>query len=109
MVDGIDVESKAIIETIVDEVGEFSLESIPILLPNLIIHVQQYKNITGEQKKNMIVRMLKHIVDVTDGPGDDTVWDPIIKRMIPGLIDTLLQIENGKLKFKKRKLSLFCC
>ena len=64
---------------------------------------------TGEQKKNMIVRMLKHIVDVTDGPGDDAVWDPIIKRMIPGLIDTLLQVENGKLKFKKRKLSLFCC
>ena len=41
-------------------------------------------------ENNMIVKMLKHIVDVTDGPGDDAVWDPIIKRMIPGLIDTLL-------------------
>ena len=42
--------------------------------------------------------MLKHIVDITDGPGNDDLWDPIIKRLIPGIIDTLVEIDKGKLK-----------
>jgi hypothetical protein len=105
----VDIESKAIIETIVEEVGEFSLESIPLLLPKLIIHVQQFKNMNGKQKKDIIIKMLKHIVDITDGPGDDAIWDPILKKLIPGLIDTLLEVENGKLKLKKKKTLLFCC
>jgi len=105
----VDIESKAVIEMIIDDIGEFSIESIPQLLPKLITHVQQYKTMTGKQKKDTIIRMLKHIVDVTDGPGNDAVWDPIIKRLIPGLIDTLLAVENGKLKLKKRKRLLLCC
>ena len=42
--------------------------------------------------------MLKHIVDITDGPGDDDLWDPILKRLIPSVVDTLVQIDKGKLK-----------
>lgn len=105
----VDIESKAIVETIVEEVGEFSLENIPKLLPKLIVHVQQFKNMKGEQKKTLIVNMLKHVVDITDGPGDDDIWDPIVKRLIPGLIDTLIEVNKGKLKLKKRKRMFFCC
>lgn len=104
-----DIESKAVIELLIEETGDFSLESIPELLPKLITHVQQFKNLKGEQKKTLIVKMLKHTVDITDGPGDDNIWDPIIKRLIPGLIDTLLKVENGKLKLKKKNRLLFCC
>ncbi len=60
-----------------------------------------------KQKKQTIINMLKHIVDVTDGPGNDDIWDPIIKRLIPGLIDTLIAVENGKLRMKKPKCKLF--
>lgn len=104
-----DIESKAVIETIIEEIGDFSLECIPTLLPKLIAHVQQFKNFKGEQKKSLIIKMLNHIVDITDSPGDDAIWDPILKRLIPGFIDTLLKVENGKLKLKKKNRLLFCC
>jgi len=50
----------------------------------------------------MIISMLKHIVDITDGPGNDDLWDPIIKRLIPGIIDTLVEIDKGKLKLNTK-------
>ena len=31
------------------------------------------------QKKKLIVGILRHIIDKTDGPGDDEYWDPVIK------------------------------
>ena len=102
-----DVEFKGIVETLIEEFGDFSVETIPLVLPQLIAHVQIYKNMNGKQKKQTIINMLKHIVDVTDGPGNDDIWDPIIKRLIPGLIDTLIAVENGKLRMKKPKCKLF--
>lgn len=102
-----DVEFKGIVETLIEEFGDFSVETIPLVLPQLIAHVQIYKNMNGKQKKQTIINMLKHIVDVTDGPGNDEVWDPIIKRLIPGLIDTLIAVENGKLRMKKPKCKFF--
>ena len=37
------------------------------VLPQIIKHVQKYNSLTGLEKKNMIISMLKHIVDITDG------------------------------------------
>ena len=42
--------------------------------------------------------MLRHLVDITDGPGDDELWDPIIKRLLPGMVDMLVKVDQGKLK-----------
>ena len=41
--------------------------------------------------------MLRHLVDITDGPGDDELWDPIIKRLL-GMVDMLVKVDQGKLK-----------
>jgi len=103
------IASKAIVETIIEEMGGFSMEKIPLILPKLIIHVQIYKHMNGEQKKKTIISMLKHIVDITDGPGNDDIWDPIIKKLIPGMIDALIEVNNGKLKLKKRKGRFWLC
>lgn len=103
------IASKAIVETIIEEMGGFSMEKIPLILPKLIIHVQIYKHMNGEQKKKTIISMLKHIVDITDGPGNDAIWDPIIKKLIPGMIDALIEVNNGKLKLKKRKGRFWLC
>ena len=62
-------------------------------------------------KKNLIIKMINHIIDITDGPGDDEVLDPILKRMVPGMIDMLLDIQDGKLKIRKKGFmtKLFSC
>ena len=93
-----DVECKALVEVISPIVEEFKIENIMKVLPKIVKHVQKYKSLSGLEKKNMIIAMLKHIVDITDGPGDDDLWDPILKRLIPSVVDTLVQIDKGKLK-----------
>ena len=39
----------------------------------------------------------------TDSPGDDELWDPILKRLLPGMLDLIVEANNGKLVIKKRK------
>lgn len=106
----VDVESKAIVESL-GGLDNFSIGSIPKVLPQLMQHVENYKNLSGGQKRELIIKMIKHIIDITDGPGDDAIWDPILKEMIPGLIDTLLEVNDRKIKLRKKPkswLSLLC-
>ena len=108
----IDIESKAIVETCAD-LENFNVSSMMSVLPKLIKHVENYKNLKGEQKRALVISMLKHIIDITDGPGNDAIWDPILKQLVPSLIDTLIEVNDGKLKLRKKpkcfgKL-LTCC
>lgn len=113
----LDIESKAIVETFVDAIeGDFDLNSVMELVPKLMKHVQTYGKLTGPQKKKLVIKMINHIIDITDTPCvDDATWDPIMKQLVPKLIDTLVEVNNGKLVLKKRKclwLRMFlpsCC
>jgi hypothetical protein len=107
----IDVESKALVESLGD-LEEFSVSNLMKVVPRLMKHVENYKNLKGPQKRELVIKMIRHIIDITDGPGNDVVWDPILKQLVPGLIDTLIEVNDGKLKIRKKKLSLlrvFCC
>ena len=108
-----DIASKALIESIAPIMDDFKIENLMEVLPQIIRHVQTFKNLTGEQKKNMIVSMLRHLVDITDGPGDDELWDPIIKRLLPGMVDMLVKVDQGKLKLNtnpcRSVLGIFSC
>ena len=101
----VNIEGKAVIESIVGSFdGDLNVDTIILLLPRLIKHVDTFKTLTGKEKKNMIISMLNHIVDITDGPGDDDILDPVIKRVIPSVIDLVLVVDNGKLKVNKKNL-----
>ena len=107
----LDIESKAIVESLGD-LEDFSVSKLMSIVPKLMKHVENYKNLKGAQKRELVIKMLKHIIDVTDGPGNDAVWDPILKDLVPGLIDTLIEVNDGKLKLRKKPfkfLRLFCC
>ena len=109
----VDIASKALIESIAPVMDDFKIENLLEVLPQIIQHVQTFKNLTGLQKKNMIVSMLRHLVDITDGPGDDELWDPIIKRLLPGMVDMLVKVDQGKLKLNtnpcRSVLGIFSC
>ena len=108
-----DIASKALIESIAPVMDDFKIENLIEVLPQIIRHVQTFKNLTGTQKKNMIVSMLRHLVDITDGPGDDELWDPIIKRLLPSMVDMLVKVDQGKLKLNtnpcRSVLGIFSC
>ena len=99
----VNIEGKSVIESIVGTFdGDLNVDTIIKLLPRLIKHVDTFKTLTGKEKKNMIISMLNHIVDITDGPGDDDILDPVVKRVIPSVIDLVLVVDNGKLKVNKK-------
>ena len=89
------------IEAIAITFKNISAEKIVDILPKIIAYVQKFKNLSGDQKKALIIQILNVIIDKTDGPGDDEVFDPILKRLVPILIDTFIKIENKELKFKQ--------
>ena len=100
---------KAIVETLEPLLEDLSVENLMKIIPELIRHVEIYTSFTGEQKRNMVINMLKHLIDITDGPGNDAIFDPILKRMVPSIIDTLVEVDKGRLKLTGKKLKRLPC
>ena len=89
-----------------------SVENLHEIIPQLMLQANLYKTLNIEQKKKLIIKMLEHLIDITDSPGDDELWDPILKRLLPGMLDLIVEANNGKLVIKKRKninFSWLCC
>ena len=96
-----DVESKALVETISPALEDFSINNLMSILPQLMKHVKKYKSLSGLEKRSMVISMLKHIIDITDGPGNDALWDPILKNLVPSIIDTLVEVDKGNLRINR--------
>ena len=97
-----DIEAKTIVESLAESMETFTIEKMMEVLPELMRHVQVYKNLNGAQKKKLVIKMINHLVDITDSPGDDEIWDPILKRMVPSIIDTLVKVDKKKLVLRKK-------
>jgi hypothetical protein len=96
-------EGQSLIETLAETITDFSVQKIPVVLPLLMKQANTYKTLSMVQKKSMVINMLKHLIYITDGPGDDAIWDPILTHLLPGIIDLLVESNNGKLVLKKSK------
>ena len=90
-----------LVEDLSETFKDISSEKIVEIIPQILVHVKQFKKLKPEDKKDLIAKILNLIIDKTDGPGDDEIFDPILKRLVPTLIDTFLKVENGELNLKK--------
>ena len=66
----------------------------------VLTKVTNLYNLGAEQKKDLVVDILCYVVDNTDA-GALEFLDPVIKDMLPGLIDTLVMVDGGKLHIVK--------
>jgi hypothetical protein len=68
------------------------------------------RKLTGQQKKKLIVDALLLVLDETDS-GILESFEPLIKNMIPTVVDNLIDVEKGKIKLNKgiRKRCCFMC
>jgi hypothetical protein len=77
-----------------------------------MVMVGQIKNMRGVDKKQLVIDMLHYILDKTDSGYLEAI-EPFIKKSIPQVIDTLIDVEKGNLRFnpkmKKRMMSCFSC
>ena len=103
----------------VKKIGKQIIEIFPngIQLENLVEativtlkEVSKIYKLKAQHKIDLIVDILMYVIDNTDA-GSLEVLDPILKKMIPGIIDNLLQVEDGKLVINKKtfKEKFACC
>ena len=103
----------------VKKVGKQIIEMFPngIQLENLIEatmiilkEVTKIYKLKAQHKIDLIVDILLYVIDNTDA-GSLEVFDPILKKMIPGVIDNLLKVDEGKLVIHNKTLKekLLCC
>ena len=64
--------------------------------------VEKLNFLNAEEKKDFICDVLCFVVDNTDA-GSLEFLDPIIKKLIPKVIDNILEAKNEKLEIKKPK------
>ena len=101
-----DIES--IKNTLGKSLENLSMDNIVDFVPELIKCAEKYKNLSGLEKKQLVVDLLKNLIDSTDGFGDDAVVDPILKSLVPSIIDNLIKVDKKQLKLKKSKPSCLC-
>lgn len=112
-------ESSPIKAEDVKNVGKKIIEMFPngIQLENLVEativtlkEVSKIYKLKAQHKIDLIVDILMYVIDNTDA-GSLEVLDPILKKIIPGIIDNLLQVEDGKLVINKKtfKEKFACC
>ena len=102
----------------VKEMGKKIIELFPngVQLENLIEatiitleEVSTLYKLKSEHKIDLIVDILTYVIDNTDA-GSLEILDPILKKMIPGIIDNILQVEDGKLVINKKTFkNKLCC
>jgi|TARA_Y100000389_G_scaffold169023_1_gene175023 hypothetical protein len=63
-----------------------------------------------QHKIDLIVDILIYTIDNTDA-GSLEVLDPILKQLIPGVIDNMLKVDEGKLVLHKKNFAekYLCC
>jgi hypothetical protein len=89
--------------------------NIVIISTNLMLIVEQYKDLTGYQKKMLILDAIKKYINQNVSDEQERVSLMIIVDMtLPQVLDTLVTAINGDMKFEKNKVSsgfnqLFCC
>jgi hypothetical protein len=91
-----------------------SLETIPKLVRVCLESLKEYEEMMADEKKELISGVLRELIDVVD-TGNEYIeaLDPVLKMMVPMLIDEFFEVDGKELHFSKEKVrkarELFAC
>jgi hypothetical protein len=102
--------SKSILDT-----KKITTTNIIMIMNNLIQVVEKYKELTGNQKKMLVLDTLKKIIN--ENVSDESEKQQLILFVnitLPIILDSIISAINGNMKFAKEKISgcfskLFSC
>lgn len=97
--------------------GRISAENIFILVTQLMIMVERYPELTGGQKEQIVVGVLKKTVEASDlDENERHIVNVIIDRTAPVVIDRIIRASKGEFDlnkvagfFKSVWLKIKCC
>jgi len=73
-------------------------EDIPGILGKLIPVTAQFKQLTGPEKKKLVIGVLNHLIEQIDKGEEDSAFETTLKALVPPMIDTIA----GVMKLKKK-------
>lgn len=86
-------------------------ENITTIVINLMQLVEKYPDLTGEQKKKLVIHVVKKFIkDKTDNEEEEVLLT-FVDIFLPTLIDTLVSVDKKEIviKLKKTFSSCFPC
>ncbi len=89
--------------------------NIIVIATELMQIVEKYKELTGPQKKMLVINVIKKVVNSqVDSEETRNALNTIIDFTLPAVIDNLVSAINGEIKFNKEKVQSFfkkyiCC
>ena len=87
-----------------------TVQSVTDAVVNAMKVVGTIKKLNGDDKKFLVSSILIYVVEETNVGEMDMILDNILKNIIPIMIDKLISVENGNLKFNNKScLRKFSC
>jgi len=85
--------------------------NVLFIVTQLMIVVAKYNNLTGSQKKKLVIYVLRSFIKYSDDIENDTKQELLLMFdiIIPDVIDLLVTASNSKFAFKVKKSLLSCC
>jgi len=75
----------------------FQLEDISTVLKEVTVFAEAF-TLPGDEKKALALRVANRVIDETDTPWlPDALTDPLMKKLLPNLIDLIVDAAKGKL------------
>ena len=99
------VLSDKIIQSFKEEVNMKNITDVVVDCMGL---VGQFKTMSGEDKKKLVIDMIIFIIKNTDS-GPFETFEPFIINILPNIIDHLINVEKGKLVFNHRVKNMTSC
>jgi len=80
-------------------------EDVPPIVSEMMMLAAKMKNLTGQEKKRLVVGVLNHLISEIEQGEEDTEFERTLKRMVPAMVDSFAAM----LKAKAACLSCFKC
>jgi hypothetical protein len=74
---------------------------IPPILVILMTEVNKFKKLKGEDKRELVIGILNHLIEQIDRGEEDSEFETVLKTMVPSMVDSF----SVMLKLNK----VFCC
>jgi len=73
-------------------------ENVCVLVSTLMLQAQNLKNISGPDKKDLVMDLIFSIIEQIDEGETDSEFETLLKSMVPGMIDSfalMLKTSTG--------------
>lgn len=78
----------------------FQLADISVVIREVTTFAEMF-NLSGPEKKALALQVAERVIDETDTPWlPDALTDPLMKKLLPNLIDLVVDAARGKLGLK---------